>query len=58
MSKENLKPFIIIFALIILCAILARFVGGGETLAEYASKHPDKAYGTTTEAVSDDISDP
>ena len=57
MSNENLKPLIILIALIALCALLSRFIGSGETLAEYAAKHPDKAYGTTVETVTDGNSD-
>ena len=53
MSNENLKPIIILIALIAVCALLSRVIGSGETLAEYAAKHPDKAYSTTTEIVSD-----
>ncbi|WP_155832029.1 hypothetical protein [Butyrivibrio sp. WCD2001] len=57
MSNEYFKPLIIIIALIILCSLLARTMSGGETLAEYANKHPDQAYGTSTEIVSDGNAD-
>ncbi len=53
MSNEKLKPLIIIFALIALCAILSRVFSSGETLSEYAQKHPEKAYKTTSEMVTD-----
>lgn len=57
MSNKNLKPIIILIALIALCAALSRTIGSGETLAQYAKKHPEKAHHVTTEVVTDGNAD-
>ncbi|WP_155832710.1 hypothetical protein [Butyrivibrio sp. AE3006] len=54
MLRDYFKQLIIIIVLIAACAIIARVMNGGETLAEYAAKHPDKAYSTQAEEVIDD----
>ncbi|WP_196810232.1 hypothetical protein [Butyrivibrio sp. WCD3002] len=54
MFRDYLKQLIIIIILIAVCAVIARVMNGGETLAEYAAKHPDKAYSTQSEDVIDD----
>lgn len=41
------KPLIFLAGILLLCTILARSLSGGETLSEYASKNPDKAYATS-----------
>ncbi|WP_029320016.1 hypothetical protein [Butyrivibrio sp. AE3004] len=45
MFKQYFKPILILIAAIILCSILARTLNGNETLAEYAAKNPEIAYG-------------
>ena len=45
--KNLIDPLLKIIGIIIICALLVRFVSGNETLNEYASKNPDKAYATT-----------
>lgn len=43
-KKNLIIPLLKIFAIIIVCALIAHFMGGNETLSEYAEKHPDLAY--------------
>ncbi len=43
-KKNIIFPLLKISAIIIVCAIIVRFVNGRETLAEYAAKNPDIAY--------------
>jgi hypothetical protein len=57
MFEQYIKPMIIMLIVIILCAVLARNLNGNETLAQYAEKHPDKAYGTSIESSSSESSD-
>ena len=45
MFEQYIKPALILIAAIVVCAILARSLSGNETLAEYAQKHPEIAYG-------------
>ena len=47
MFDQYIKPAIIMIVVIILCALIARNLGGNETLSQYAEKNPQKAYGTT-----------
>ena len=42
------KPFIFILFLIMICAFLAHYLVGSETLAEYARNNPEQAYGSET----------
>lgn len=37
-KKNIIIPLLKILAIIILCAIIVRFLAGGETLAEYAAR--------------------
>lgn len=37
-KKNIIIPLLKILAIIIICAILVRFLSGGETLAEYAAR--------------------
>ena len=43
------KPFIFIMFLIMICAFLAHYLVGSETLADYARNNPDVAYGNRTQ---------
>ncbi|WP_026657251.1 hypothetical protein [Butyrivibrio sp. AC2005] len=45
MFEQYIKPALILIAAIVVCAVLARTLSGSETLAEYAEKHPEIAYG-------------
>ena len=45
MFDQYIKPALILIAAIVVCAVLARSLSGNETLAEYAQKHPEIAYG-------------
>jgi hypothetical protein len=49
--KKLIPPLAILAAVIIFCAILARVLLSGDTLAEYAEKNPDIAYGPSPEVV-------
>ena len=48
------RPFIFILFLIMVCAFLAHYLVGSETLAEYAQNNPELAYGNETQAESED----
>jgi hypothetical protein len=41
------KKVLILIICIIICAIGARILNSGETLSEYADKHPEAAYSST-----------
>ena len=45
-KKNIIYPVLKILAIIIICALIVHFVGGHETLAQYAEKNPDIAYHT------------
>lgn len=47
--KQLGKPFGFLLLLIMICAFLAQYLTGEETLAEYAENNPELAYGTQTE---------
>lgn len=47
-KKNLIIPLLKIIGIIIVCVVIARLMGGHETLAEYAAKNPDIAYGTGT----------
>lgn len=42
--KNLIKPLGFLAILILFCAVASRLLNSGETLAEYAQSHPDKAY--------------
>ena len=44
------KPTIFILFLIMVCASLAHYLTGSETLEEYARNNPEQAYGTTADS--------
>lgn len=46
--KQLAKPFGFLLIFIMVCAFLAQYLTGSETLAEYAQKNPELAYGTGT----------
>ena len=48
------KPFFFILFLIMVCAFLAHYLVGSETLAEYARNNPEQAYGNETQTQSED----
>ncbi|AOZ97060.1 M15 family metallopeptidase [Butyrivibrio hungatei] len=52
MNKKYFKDFALLGAVIIICAVAARLLAGGETLEQYASNNPDAAesssYATST----------
>ena len=50
MNKKLLKDFLLLAVVIIIAAAGARFLAGGETLSDYAVKHPDKAGVANSEA--------
>ena len=43
-----ISPLLKILAIIVICALLVHFIGGHETLKQYADKNPDVAYQTST----------
>ncbi|SHI27167.1 hypothetical protein SAMN02745229_02611 [Butyrivibrio fibrisolvens DSM 3071] len=43
------KKILLLVICIIICAIGARLLNSGETLSEYAQKHPEAAYSSTTQ---------
>ena len=52
MNKKYFKDFALLGAVIIICAVAARLLAGGETLEQYASNNPDTA-GVTASATSE-----
>lgn len=47
-KKNIIYPLLKILAIIIICVIISHFIGGHETLADYASKNPEIAYQTSS----------
>lgn len=45
-EKNLIFPVLKIIAIIIICAVLVRLLGGNETLSDYARNNPDTAYKT------------
>ncbi|MCQ2520270.1 MAG: hypothetical protein MJ107_07060 [Lachnospiraceae bacterium] len=58
-KKNIIMPLLEIIGIIIVCALIVRFMGGHETLAQYAEKNPDIAYQSSVEEniVSDNPTD-
>ena len=52
-----IKPFIFLLFLIMVCAFLAHYLVGSETLEEYARNNPEIAYGEASEATYGGVSD-
>lgn len=48
-KKNIIMPLLEIIGIIIVCALIVRFMGGHETLAQYAEKNPDIAYHSSVE---------
>lgn len=44
--KQLAKPFLFLLIFIMICAFLAQYLTGSETLTEYAQDNPELAYGT------------
>lgn len=57
--KNLIRPGLALLLVVIGCAVVARFLSSGETLAEYAEKNPEVAYGSTaaTEAYTEITAD-
>ena len=51
------KPLTFILFLIMVCAFLAHYLVGSETLADYARNNPELAYGNTTQAGDENTGD-
>lgn len=43
-KNKLLRPLLLIFSIILFCAVLSRLFSGSETLLEYAEKNPEIAY--------------
>ncbi|MCR5671501.1 MAG: M15 family metallopeptidase [Butyrivibrio sp.] len=54
MNKKILKDMLVLIAVIVFCAIAARFLAGGETLEDYAKKNPEKASNAASSEMSED----
>ena len=59
--RQAAKPMLFLLTFIFICAFLAHYLTGDETLLEYAQKNPEQAYGTQTDAgdmpISGELSD-
>lgn len=44
--RQAAGPILFLLTLIMICAFLARYLTGAETLSDYAREHPELAYGT------------
>ena len=51
--RQLAKPFLFLLLLIMICAFLARYLTGEETLLEYAQNNPELAYGTQDTSASE-----
>lgn len=51
--KAAAKPFLFLLFLTMICAFLAHYLVGSETLEEYAQNDPEAAYGTAPDASDD-----
>lgn len=51
--RQAAKPFLFLLLFIMICAFLARYLTGDETLLEYAQNNPELAYGTQEAADSE-----
>ena len=47
-GKKLILPVLKLLGVIIVCVVLVHLISGHETLADYASKHPEIAYSTNT----------
>ena len=52
MNKKYFKDFALLGAVIIICAVAARLLAGGETLEQYASNNPDAATSSSESSLS------
>lgn len=48
--RQALKPVLFLLTFIFICAFLAHYLAGDETLLEYAQNNPELAYGTQSDA--------
>lgn len=48
--RQSAKPTLFLLTFIFICAFLAHYLTGDETLLEYARNNPELAYGTRTDA--------
>ena len=48
--RQAAKPFLFLLTFIFICAFLAHYLVGDETLLEYAKNNPELAYGTQDDA--------
>lgn len=46
--RQAARPFLFLLTFIFICAFLAHYLTGDETLLEYARNNPEQAYGTQT----------
>ena len=51
--QKAAKPVLFLLTFIFICAFLAHYLSGDETLLEYAKNHPEQAYGKQKENESD-----
>lgn len=56
--RQSAKPTLFLLTFIFICAFLAHYLTGDETLLEYARNNPELAYGTQTESVQNPDSPP
>ena len=54
--RQAAKPFLFLLTFIFICAFLAHYLAGDETLLEYARNNPEQAYGAQTGAGDTQIS--
>ncbi len=55
MNKKSIKDIAFLVGVIIIAAVGARFLAGGETLSDYARKNPDKALSQSSAAASSEV---
>lgn len=53
--RQAAKPTLFLLTFIFICAFLAHYLTGSETLLEYARNNPEQAYGTQTDPDSESV---
>ena len=46
LNDKLIKAILLLAAIIVLVSLICRFLGGSETLSEYAAKHPEQQIST------------
>lgn len=53
--RQAARPFLFLLTFIFICAFLAHYLTGDETLLEYARNNPEQAYGTQADSAKESV---